>query len=185
MTDTTIILNLRAVHHGHWLCYVTPTLTLYLQEPPTGQVAQRIIGAYRDVCPKDRPRFVSGGDAPAFARMDEAHGRSLAAEVLGKMDHRKDVGLVVWDGKISENWSITIQGVPPRDGIGRASFCHLIFPNDVGPNILLRLACSLADEVEFLSGHAGFGAVFNAQFKASAFDLIFDWASTRAWKSRI
>jgi hypothetical protein len=165
MTDTTTISNLRAVHHDHWLCYVTPTLTLDLQEPPTGQVAQRVIGAYRDVWPKDRPRFVSGGDAPAFARMDEAHGRWVAAQVLGKMDRSKDVGLVVWDGKISESWSITIQGVLPRDRIGRASFCHLIFPSDVGPDDLLPLACSLADEVEFLSAHAGISAVFNAQFK--------------------
>jgi hypothetical protein len=176
MAAATIISDLRAVYHRNWLCYVTPTLTLYLQEPPTRLVAQRIIGAFREFCPMDRFRFVSGGDAPAFVPLDEAHGRSLAAEVLGKMDRRKDVGLVVWDGMIRESWSITIQGVPSRGGIGRASFCHLIFPNDVEPEVLLRLACSLADEVEFLSGHAGLGAIFNAQFKASAFDRIFGWA---------
>jgi hypothetical protein len=92
------------------------------------------------------------------------------------MDRRRDVGLVVWDGVIRQSWSLTIQGMAPRGGIPRASFCQILFPVDVDPQTVIRVARLLADGVNFLSGHAGVSTVFNAQFKSSAFDRIFAWA---------
>jgi hypothetical protein len=167
---------LRVAHHRHWLCYVTPTLTLYLRDAPTQAVARRIIEVYRAHCPTDRLRFVTGGDAPAFTPLTEAFGQTLAARVMARMDRRRDIGLMVWDGQLRESWSLTIQGAPLRDGAECASFCRVVMPNDVAPTVMARMACELADSTAFLSGHAGFGAVFNADLKATAFDQIYAWA---------
>ena len=168
--------HLRATRGRHWLCYVTPALTLYMRDAPTQVVARTVIDAYRMVCPVDRLLFGTGTMAPAFTPLHATQGPNLIDEHLVSFDRRRDRGIVLWDGQLRESWSLTIQGIPPDHGRPRASFVHVYCPNDVDPDALVELALALADRVPIISGHGGYAAVFNAELKNAAFDQVYAWA---------
>jgi hypothetical protein len=168
--------RLKASRRGQWLCRVSPALTIYLPEAPTGAVAKRALEAYYAVCPPESRPLVTGSKAPAFSNLLLAKGQEILTEHLDRMNRRKDQGIVIWDGAMAESWTFTIQGVPPEGGKARASFCQALFPNNVDVESILRLATLLADSLPFLSGHAGYAAHFNAAYKDLSFDTIYGWA---------
>lgn len=170
------VARLRAARRGQWLCRVAPSLTLYLGEAPTNALAKVALDAYYAVCPAASRSLVSGSKAPAFASLLLEKGQQILNEHLERMNRRKDQGIVIWDGLMAESWTFTVQGVPPEGGKGRASFCQALFPNNVDLEGIVHLAKRLTDAVPFLSGHAGYSALFNAAQKDAAFDTIYAWA---------
>ena len=168
--------HLKAGRRGQWLCRVAPSLTLYLDEAPTSALAKLALDAYYAVCPSASRSLVSGSKAPAFASLLLAKGQEILSEHLERMDRRKDQGIILWDGLMAESWTFIVQGVPPEGRKGRASFCQALFPNNVDVESIVRLAKLLTDAVPFLSGHAGYTALFNAAQKDAAFDAIYAWA---------
>jgi hypothetical protein len=170
------IAGLKALHRGHFLCGVVPVLTIYLKDPPTGDLASSALTVYRELCPSAKQEFVSGTQAPAFAKATSNAGRAILDSHLERMNLRKDEGVTVWDGESEESWSFSIQGVPPDANGARASFCHVLFPNDVEPSLILQVTTSLGEALPFLSGHAGLTSVFSATYKHEAFDQIYAWA---------
>jgi len=156
---------------------VVPGLTLYLREAPRRELAERALAVYERVCPEERRRLVSGTRAPAFAPRAEAVGAAILETHLARMDRRRDQAVMLWDGEVEESWSFLLQGVPAEHGVERASFCHVLLPNEAGaPAALLELATQLAEELPLLSGHGGLTAVFDAEHKSAAFDQIYAWA---------
>lgn len=168
-------LTLRALRKKKWLCSVAPSLTLYLKAPPDGAQAIAALTAYQNVCPPDRLALITGTHAPGYARWDAPFGRELFATHTRLMDRRKDAGLGVWDGRTEDTWSFSIRGVPHED-VPRAPFCQALFPNDTDPSLIVRLATDLAEALPFRSGHAGITALFDADQKFDAFDVIYAWA---------
>src|SRR5262249_45824516 len=97
-----------------------------------------------------------------------------------EMDRRLDQGVVIWDGGEVSSWSLNIGGVFDPDRPPSASFCQVIFPDDVPPALMLEAARGLADSLPLLSGHGGYTSLFKFLVKNQAFDQIYAWAK-RYW----
>jgi Protein of unknown function (DUF3396) len=158
------------------LCYVSPSLTVYLSEAADGHIAKAAIDAYRAVCSLEKQKLITGTRAPAFTKMEGVVGRDILATHLELMNRRRDQALAIWDGSTQDSWYFTVWGVPPERGRLAASFCKATFPNGVDPEVIFDLATRLASVLPFLSGHAGLTAHFDAEHKTTAFDIIFAWA---------
>jgi hypothetical protein len=161
---------------GELLCWVAPVLTLYLPYAPDRSMASAVLEAYRDVCPEDRRTHVAGTRSPGFARLADHAGQKILSDHLDLMNRRRDAALCIWDGRASETWTLHITGSGVRRGRRQASFCQVIFPNATPPEVMFDLAVVMAEQLPFLSGHCGYSCLFDAAFKAKAFDQIYAWA---------
>lgn len=86
----------------------------------------------------------------------------------------------VWDGKLAQSWSACVYRLAHFADEPEYAFYRFLFPWDTSPDLVASLANELGQNIEYLSGHAGFGFLYDPYFKAAAFLQIFRWAK-RYW----
>jgi len=167
--------GLERLHRGEMLCRVSLGLTCYLPDAPTRDEVLRAYSVYRSLCPADRRTLVSNARNPFFFPM-EKDDLTQVNGCLAAQDRRRDEGLVVWDGNDSEQWSFWMQGFMSPAGVPAASFCQILIPETIDPEVLHELARGLAGTLPMLSGHGGYTVHYNARLKQRAFNQIYGWS---------
>jgi Protein of unknown function (DUF3396) len=125
-------------------------------------------------------RLISDRKMPDFDQLPIPPDEKDIEPYVREMDRRLDQGIVIWDGGEASSWSMNIGGVFDPDQPPQASFCHIIFPDDAPPGLMLKAARGLADGLPLLSGHGGYTSLFRVLVKNRAFDQIYAWAK-RYW----
>lgn len=158
------------------MCRVSFGATFYFASAPTRDEILRAYSVYRKICPPERRTLVTTVRTPLFGPL-AANDQSHIFRLLAHQDLRRDEGIVVWDGKVAQQWTFWMQGwVGQPETAPTASFCQILLPEDTDPDTLYALVRALAEELPLLSGHAGYTAQFDGQLKAAAFNQIFAWA---------
>jgi hypothetical protein len=159
-----------------WLCRTAYVLTVYLRESPTRAHALEAWRVYASVCPRNAMKFIMHKKMAEFDELPSVPGESDIEPYMREMDRRLDQGILIWDGGEASCWSFNIEGIFEPDEPAQASFCQIIFPDDVQPDAIIEAARGLGDCLPFLSGHAGYTALFSTSSKKRAFDQIYAWA---------
>jgi len=88
----------------------------------------------------------------------------------------------LWDGRPIEDpegtWSFTCRSILSRK-TGLHAFARILMPISTDPAAIYHAASSIADNVDFTSGHGGLTFTYDASREADAFDLIY--AKTRRY----
>ncbi len=169
-------MSLEATRPDGWLCRVALGLTLYLATAPRRAEVLRAWDAYKAMCPPDRLRLVRSTRTEFWEPLGQPLAPTTLDRYLTHQDARIDQGIGIWDGEDRNFWSFRMQGVVLDDGPPAASFLQIYFPEDVSPERIFELSRLLAAAIPFLSGHAGYTAIFKARRKRSAFNQIYAWA---------
>jgi Type VI immunity for VRR-NUC len=164
----------------NWLCRTAPALTLYLPEPPACREGLEAWRAYAGVCPPNRMPYIMRKRMADYDEWPVLSEEIVTELYLSEMDRRRDQGIVVWDGGETSCWALNIEGVFEPDEPPQASFCQIIFPDDVAPRLMVKAAIALANQLPFVSGHAGHTVFFRTWRKVEAFDQVYAWAK-RYW----
>jgi hypothetical protein len=163
-------------------------LTLYLQGPsvqeldflvdwfarmaPAGRIAKYKIAEHPYWVPLSKPVLTASGRAAAQA------GRSLPYLEPARNRVREGRAFEVgfWDGRsiddVDGSWSFNCTRVHLRSR-GLFSFVRILVPLQTDPAVLMRAACILADNVEFISGHGGLVFTYDPRLKIDAMDHIY------------
>ncbi|WP_244846699.1 type VI immunity family protein [Mesorhizobium sp. L-8-3] len=163
-------------------------LTIYLQGP-TEEEFEFLLDLYEAACPTDRlikfkiaelpiwsyiaaPRLTMQGRSAATARIRRPYfepsrerirqGRAFEAQY--------------WDGleidEPSGSWSLNCQRAHWRSE-GLFAFARVLVPLETDPDLLVRMALAVADNVALHSGHGGLVFVYEPNFLEDAFDAIY------------
>lgn len=176
------------MHSGRIAAKVMLDLTLYLQGP-TLQELEFLIDWYARIAPPGRLVKYKIAEHPHWVPLSRpiltASGRQAAQ--LGKSlpflePSRKRLGegrafeVGFWDGRtiddVDGSWSFNCTRVHLRSR-GLFSFVRILVPLQTDPAVLVRAACTLAENVEFLSGHGGLVFTYDPWLKIDAMDYVY------------
>lgn len=175
-------------HSGHVAAKVMLDLTLYLQGPtleeleflidwyartaPAGSLVKYRIAEHPHWIPVSQPILTASGRDAAQA------GRPLPYLEPSRKRVREGRAFEVgfWDGRsIDEpdgSWSFNCTRIHLRSR-GQFSFVRILVPLQTDPAVLMRAACTLAENVEFISGHGGLVFTYDQWLKIDAMDYIY------------
>jgi len=86
----------------------------------------------------------------------------------------------LWDGRMQESWSACFYRLAHQAEEPEYAFYRFLFPWDTPPALLAELTRELGQQIEYLSGHAGYCFLYDPYFKETAFTQIYRWAR-RYW----
>ena len=179
-TAWKVLLDLTVYLAGPTVRELDFLLDLYEELCPTRPTDhQYLIDELADWWPVHQPRLTSLGrnaarDGAKHPYFEPSRQRIVDARALTAK---------LWDGRSIEDptgsWSFTCQRTHER-GMGHRAVARILAPIATDPELLHRAARRVADDVEFLSGHAGFTFVYNPWLLQQAFDAIYAH-SRRFW----
>jgi hypothetical protein len=86
----------------------------------------------------------------------------------------------IWDGKLQDSWSACFYRLAHQAEEPEFCFYRFLFPWDTPPALVAELTTKLGQQIEYLSGHAGYCFLYDPYFKETAFTQIYRWAK-RYW----
>jgi hypothetical protein len=170
-------------------------LTVYLTGPSEDEL-EFLLDTYERICPKDRlrqytiaelgewwpisrPYLTDSGRSAMAAGVRRPHLQPVRQRI--REGRALEVGL--WDGRPIQDpdggWSFSCRRIRLRTR-GLHAFVRILMPLSADHGLIREMAVSIADAVEFRSGHGGLAFVYNPWLKETAFEAIYAQAR-RYW----
>jgi hypothetical protein len=164
-------------------------LTMYLSGP-SDQELDWLVDYYEKICSKARFRFYGIPELPDWDPVADPDltksGRAAAQSgirrpylepVRNRIRDQREFHLQIWDGLEQASTHFTCGRVEVDEGF--ASFVRMCFPLDTDLEAVVDIAETLADSVDFISGHGGLALLYDGWNKYDSFTQ--HYALARRW----